>query len=452
MKTVKFNHTESPEKVSAIADNHPKHKGMMQGKYRYTILGLLFLATTINYIDRQIIGLLKPILEKEFQWTEQDYAGIVFWFQVMYAVGYLLAGRFVDKVGAKIGYSIAVLLWSIAAMAHALVKTTFGFNVARGALGFAEGGNFPAAIKSIAEWFPVKERSFASGVMISGTTVGPILEPGLVLWLANNFGWQMSFIITGGLGLLWIIAWYFLYSKPEQNKRVSPEELTYIQSDSGITTAQSENGVVPMKVLLSKKPTWGFLWATFLTDPVWWFYLFWLPSYLTSSGMSKTEIVFPLTVVYAVTAALSIAGGWLSSYFIKRGWTVNSSRKTTMLICVCLALPVILIRFSNDMWLSIMIIAVAAAAQTVWKGILLTTVADQFPKKAVSSVSGIGGLGGAVGGMLAALGVGLLLDAYKADNNIQAGYNLLFVFCGLLYIIAIALFHFLSPKLKRVEV
>lgn len=421
----------------------------MKGKYRYTILGLLFLATTINYIDRQIIGLLKPTLEKEFQWTEQDYANIVFWFQVMYAIGYLLAGRFVDRVGAKIGYGIAVLLWSLAAMAHALVKSTIGFNVVRGALGFSEGGNFPAAIKSIAEWFPAKERSLASGFMISGTTVGPILAPGIVLWLANSYSWQMSFIITGALGLLWLIAWYFLYDKPENHKRISKEELVYINEG---TEVNAENNKVPLKELLNKKATWGFFGATFLTDPVWWFYLFWLPSFLTNNGMSKTEIAFPLTVVYAVTAVLSIAGGWLSSYFIKKGWTINKSRKVTMLICACMALPVILIRFSNNIWMSVMIIAVAAAAQTIWKGVLLTTVADQFPKKVVSSVSGIGGLGGAVGGMLAAQAVGMLLDAYKADNNIQSGYNLIFVLCGLSYVVAIILFHRLSPKLAKVKI
>jgi MFS transporter, ACS family, hexuronate transporter len=248
---------------------------MMKGNYRYTILGLLFLASTINYIDRQIIGLLKPTLEKEFNWTEQDYANIVFWFQAMYAVGYMLSGRFVDRVGAKIGYGIAVLLWSLAAMAHAFAKSIFGFNVVRGALGFAEGGNFPAAIKSIAEWFPVKERSLASGIMISGTTVGPILAPGIVLWIADGYGWQMSFIITGAIGLAWLVAWYFLYSKPEQNKYVNASEVVYINAGAIEETKEK----VPLKTLLSKKQTWGFFLATFLTDPVWWFYLFWLPSF-----------------------------------------------------------------------------------------------------------------------------------------------------------------------------
>ena len=421
----------------------------MKGKYRYTILGLLFLATTINYIDRQIIGLLKPILEKEFQWTEKDYANIVFWFQVMYAIGYLLAGRFIDKAGSKIGYGMAVLWWSIAELAHAFVRSTFGFKIARGALGFTEGGNLPAAIKSIAEWFPVRERSFASGFMISGTTVGPIIAPAIVLGLANHYSWRISFVVTGALGFLWLIAWYFLYDRPERSRRISKEELAYINDGNVLP---NENNKVPVVTLLNKKATWGFFIATFLTDPVWWFYLFWLPSYLTSNGMSKTEIAFPLTVVYAVTAMLSIAGGWVSSYFIKRGWSINRSRKTTMLVAVCMALPVMLIRFSDNVWISVMIIAVAAAAQTIWKGILLTTITDQFPRKAVSSVSGIGGLGGAVGGMLAAEGVGILLDAYKTGNNIQGGYNLIFVLCGLAYIIAISLFHVLSPQLKKVEV
>ena len=420
----------------------------MKGNYRYLVLGLLFLATTINYIDRQIIGLLKPTLEKEFAWSEQDYANIVFWFQVMYAVGYMVAGRFVDFVGAKIGYGIAVLFWSIAAVAHAFVRSTFGFNVVRGALGFSEGGNFPAVIKSIAEWFPVKERSLASGIMISGTTVGPILAPAIVLWIADLYGWQMSFIITGSLGFLWLLAWYVFYSKPGDNKRLDAAELHYITEGQPSET----EGKIPFTTLLSKKATWGYFIATFLTDPVWWFYLFWLPSFLTNKGMPKSELIFPLTVVYSVTAVLSIAGGWLSSYFITKGWTVNTSRKTTMLLCVGLALPVMFIQLSEDVWLSVMIIAIAAAAQTIWKGVLLTTVADQFPKKAVSSVTGIGGFGGAVGGMLAALGVGILLDSYKLDGNLNGGYNLIFIFCGLTYVVAISIFHFFSPKLKSIEV
>lgn len=422
----------------------------MKTNYRYTILGLLFLANVINYIDRQAIGLLKPILETEFHWTEKDYGNIIFWFNAIYAIGYVIAGWFVDSVGARIGYGVAVLLWSIAAMAHALARSIAGFIVARGTLGFAEGGNFPAVIKSIAEWFPVKERSFASGFMISGTTVGPIVAPFIVLWLANHYSWQISFIATGSLGIVWVIGWYFLFTKPAKSKFVNQQELAYIRSDSVDET--DPRNKAPLNSLLAKKPTWGFFIASFLTDPVWWFYLFWLPSYLTSNGMSKKEIALPVTIVYAVAAVLSIAGGWLSSYFIKKGWTINNSRKWVMLICVCLALSVVLIRFSNDIWLSVMIIAVAAAAQTIWKGVLLTTVADQFPKKAVSSIAGIGGLGGAIGGMLAAKGVGILLDHYKADNNIQAGYNLLFLLCGLAYIVAFSSFHFLSPQLKTVEV
>jgi MFS transporter, ACS family, hexuronate transporter len=419
----------------------------MRTNYRYTIMGLLFLATTINYIDRQIIGLLKPTLETEFHWTEKQYANIVFWFQLMYAVGYVLSGRFIDKVGAKIGYGLAVFAWSLAAMAHGFVKTTAGFIGVRGALGFTEAANFPAAIKSIAEWFPVKERSLASGIMVSGSTVGPLLAPAGVLWMANHYGWQTAFIVTGALGLLWVVAWYFLYDKPQHRKQVNKEELSYITADRNT----DEKTKLPLQQLLVKKATWGYFLATFLTDAIWWFYLFWLPSYLTSKGLSKTEIAFPITIVYAVTALLSISGGWLSSYFIKRGWTVNRSRKTTMFMCVALVLPVTLIRFSDNIWLSVFIIAFAAGSQTVWKGVLLTTVTDQFPKTVVGSVSGIGGLGGAVGGMLAAQGVGVLLEAYKTANNLNGGYNLIFICCGTAFLTATLLFHFLSPKLERVK-
>jgi ACS family hexuronate transporter-like MFS transporter len=421
----------------------------MRTNYRYTIMGLLFLATTINYIDRQIIGLLKPILETEFHWIEKDYADTVFWFQAMYALGYVLSGRFIDKVGAKIGYGLAVFAWSIAAMAHGFVKTTAGFIGVRGALGFTEAANFPAAIKSIAEWFPVKERSLASGIMISGSTVGPLIAPAGVLWMANHYGWRTAFIVTGALGLVWVVAWYLLYSRPAHHKRVNKEELAFITA--GQLTAKEERIKVPLPELLTKKATWGYFLATFLTDAIWWFYLFWLPSYLTSQGLSKTEIAFPITIVYAVTALLSISGGWLSSYFIKRGWTVNRSRKTTMFICVATVLPVMLVRFSQDIWLSVFIIAFAAGSQTVWKGVLLTTVTDQFPKGVVGSVSGIGGLGGAVGGMLAAQGVGMLLDAYKAANNLHGGYNLIFVCCGTTFLTATVLFHLLSPRLERVK-
>ena len=423
----------------------------MKSNYRYVVLGLLFLGTTINYIDRQMIGLLKPTLETEFHWTENDYANIVFWFQAMYAIGYLLAGRFVDRVGAKIGYGVAVLLWSLAGTAHAMVRSTLGFVGARGALGFAEGGNIPSVIKSIADWFPIRERSFASGFMISGTTVGPIVAPVLVLWLANRYSWQTSFVVTGSLGLLWVAAWYFLYDKPEKCRAVDAGELAYIHS--GDVFEKDNPGMirVPIKKLLGKGPTWGYLGATLLTDPVWWFYLFWLPSYLTSSGMPKKEIGLPVTIVYAVTAVLSIAGGWLSSFLIRINWSVNKSRKSVMLLCVCMAMSVILIRLNSNVWLAVMIIAIAATAQTIWKGVLLTTVADQCPKRVVSSVAGIGGLGGAVGGMLAAKGVGILLDRYKFEGHIQTGYNLVFLLCGLSYIIAISWFHFLSPELAKVD-
>ena len=259
----------------------------------------------------------------------------------------------------------------------------------------------------------------------------------------------MAFFVTGALGLVWLVAWHFLYSKPQQSPRVNKEELAFITADQ--PTITTEEPKVPIPQLLAKKATWGYFLANFLTDAIWWFYLFWLPGYLTSNGLSKTEIAFPVTIVYGVTALLSISGGWLSSYFIKLGWTVNNSRKTTMFMCVALVLPVMLIRFSGDIWITVFIIAFAAGAQTVWKGVLLTTVSDQFPKNVVGSVSGIGGLGGAAGGMLAAKGVGILLDGYKAANNLQGGYNLIFICCGTAFLTATVLFHLLSPKLEKVR-
>jgi len=421
----------------------------MRTNYRYTILGLLFMATTINYIDRQIIGLLKPILEVEFKWTEKDYANIVFWFQLMYAIGFVLSGRFIDKVGAKIGYGIAVFAWSLAAVFNGFVKTTSGFMAARGGLGFAEAGSFPASVKAIAEWFPVKERSLATGIMVSGCTVGPLIAPVGVLWIANTYSWQAAFIVTGALGFVWVIAWYFLYTKPQHQQKVNKEELAFITAGHTTDTA-ADAPKVPILQLLTKKATWGYFLANFLTDAIFWFYLFWMPSYLTSNGMSKTEIALPITIVYAITALLSISGGWLSSYLIKKGFTINGSRKTTMFICVALVLPVVLIQYSQDIWVSVYIVAFAAGAHTVWKGVLLTTVSDQFPKAVVGSISGIGGLGGAAGGMLAAKGVGILLDGYKAANNLQGGYNWIFICCGAAFFTATVLFHLLSPKLEKV--
>ncbi len=422
----------------------------MRTNYRYTIMGLLFLATTINYIDRQIIGLLKPMLETEFKWTEKDYGDIVFCFQLMYAIGYILSGRLIDKVGAKIGYGIAVFGWSLAAMAHGFVKAIPGFMAVRGALGFTEAANFPASIKAIAEWFPVKERSLASGIMVSGSTVGPLIAPFGVLWIANNYSWQAAFIVTGALGILWVIAWHFLYNKPQNDPRVGAEELAFITSGQP-TIADGDTAKASIPQLLGKKATWGYFLATFLTDAIWWFYLFWMPSYLISNGLSRTEIAFPITIFYAITAVISLSGGGLSSYLINRGWSVNSSRKTTMFICMALVLPVVLMRFSHDVWISVCIVGLAAGSQTVWKGVLLTTVSDQFPKSVVGSVSGIGGLGGAVGGMLAAKGVGVLLDGYKAANNLQGGYNLIFICCGTAFLTATILFHILSPKLEKVN-
>ncbi|GAB2606268.1 MFS transporter [Spirosoma areae] len=424
----------------------------MNGKFRWTVVGLLFLATTINYIDRQIISLLKPMLEKDFNWSESDYGTIVVWFQVAYALGYLLAGRFVDSVGAKLGYGLSVLFWSMVAMGHALARSTLGFSVARGLLGFTEAGNFPAAMKAIAEWFPASERSTATGIMLAGTTVGPIMAPALVPWLAVTYGWQTAFVVTGAIGLAWLVLWYWFYEKPERQTRLQPAERVYInegRQEALVGDAPEEK--VPYRVLLTKKATWSFLLAKLLTDPIWWFYLFWLPSYLTSHGMSMTEIALPIMLVYSITAALSVVGGMLGAYFLRIGWSVAKGRNATLLICMLFALPIMLIRYSDNSWLSVVIIALAASAQTVWMGTLLTKVTDQFPRQAVSSVIGIGGMAGALGGILFAKAVGSLLDVYKSNHNLEGGYNLLFVVCGLAYIVSFLIIQLLSPNPKKPE-
>ncbi len=422
----------------------------MKGKFRWTVVGLLFFATTINYIDRQIISLLKPMLEKDFNWSESDYGTIVVWFQVAYALGYLLAGRFVDTVGAKVGYGLSVLLWSLVAMGHALARSTMGFSVARGLLGFTEAGNFPAAMKAIAEWFPASERSTATGIMLAGTTVGPIMAPAVVPWLAVTYGWQTAFVVTGAIGLVWLVLWYLFYEKPERQTRLQPAERAYInEGRQEVLPGDAPEEKVPYRVLFAQKATWSFLMAKLLTDPIWWFYLFWLPSYLTNHGLSMTEIALPIMLVYSITAALSVVGGLLGAYFLRIGWNVTKGRNATLLICMLFALPIMLIRYSDNIWLSVVIIALAASAQTVWMGTLLTKVTDQFPRQAVSSVIGIGGMAGALGGIVFAKVVGSLLDMYKSNHNLEGGYNLLFVVCGLAYIISFLIIQLLSPNRKK---
>jgi ACS family hexuronate transporter-like MFS transporter len=437
------------------------------GKYRWTICALLFFATTINYLDRSVISLLKPNLEKIFHWTESDYADIVIMFQVAYAVGMLLAGRFIDKVGTKIGYATSLIIWSLASIGHAAVRSTLGFLVARSVLGISEAGNFPAAIKTTAEWFPKKERALATGIFNSGANVGAILAPLTVPFLAAKYGWQEAFVITGAFGLIWLVFWFIYYTPPEKQKRLSKAEYDYINSDlderetvkeTKITDAAIPDATIGQKVpwltLLKYNQTWAFIFGKFLTDPIWWFFLFWLPAFLDAQyGLTGTDIAIPIAVVYTMSTVGSIFGGWLPLYFIKRGWPVFKARKTSMLIYALFVTPVVFAQVLGDihMWYAILIIGLATACHQAWSANIFTTVSDMFPKKTTASVTGMGGMAGALGGILIAYTAGHLFDHFKALGNIRTGYYIMFFICGSAYLIAWLVMHFLAPKMRRIN-
>ena len=427
------------------------------GKYRWTILTLVFFATTVNYLDRQVISLLKDdYLDPQFGWSESDYANVVIMFQIAYAIGMIGVGRIIDKIGTKLGYALSLLVWSLAAVGHAFARSTLGFMVARGALGLSEAGNFPAAIKTVAEWFPKKERAYATGLFNSGTNVGAIIAPLTVPLIAIYFGWQWAFILTGTVGLIWLFFWIVIYEVPSKHKKLSQKEYEYIHSDAdeAISKNDTEEKLSWFK-LLAFRQTWAFVIGKFLTDPVWWFYLFWLPSFLFNQyGMVKTQVALPIALVYTMTTVGSIYGGWLSGYFMGKGWTVNKARKTAMLIFALLVIPVVsaqaLGQFSH--WYAVLIIGLAASSHQAWSANIFTTVSDMFPKKAVASVTGIGGMAGAVGGILLSAAAGILFDHYKALGNIDTGYYIMFIICGSAYLLAWIIFNILAPKMKRVEI
>ena len=421
------------------------------GNYRWVVCALLFFATTINYVDRQILGYLKPTLEVEFNWTETDYANIVMVFAACYAFGYVIFGNFIDRIGSKMGYSISIVIWSIAAIAHAFVKSTFGFGAVRAVLGLGEAGNFPAAVKATAEWFPKKERALATGIFNSGTSIGAVAAPILVPWLLGTYGWQEAFLITGALGFIWLIFWLIFYEIPSRSKRVSKEEYQYIHSDNEAVAPADEKRIKWSK-LLGLKQTWVFIIGKLLTDPIWWFFLFWLPAYFaTTFSLDLKKPSLQLVVVYTATTFGSIGGGWLSSYLIKKGWAPLRARKTALLIVAFAVLPIILAKYATDIWVAVGVISIAAAAHQAWSSNIFTIVSDMFPKRAVSSVVGIGGMAGSLGSTFFPLLVGALLDYYKGLGNIGAGYNILFIICGLAYMLAWIIIHFLTKNMKPVE-
>jgi len=425
-------------------------------KYRWIILSLVFFATTINYLDRQVISLLKDdYLEPLFGWNESDYANIVIAFQITYAIGMIGSGFIIDKIGTKLGYALSLTIWSIAAMGHAFARSTGGFVIARGVLGISEAGNFPAAIKTVAEWFPKKERALAAGIFNSGTNVGAILAPLTVPLIAIKFGWEWAFIITGAIGLIWLFFWWWLYQTPQNHKKVSQEELDYIHSDDG---EDEETDTKSKKIkwiqLLGYRQTWSFAILKFFTDPVWWFVLFWLPSFLNKQyGMTKTDLALPIAVVYTLAMFGSIGGGWLSGYFLSKGWPLYKARRRALLIFAVCAFPMLAAQWLGTFsyWYAVGVIGLAASAHQAWSANIFTTVSDMFPKKAVASVVGIGGMIGAIGGIIIARTAGVLLDHYKDLGKIETGYYIMFIICALAYIIAWSLFSMLVPKMPKVK-
>lgn len=406
--------------------------------YRWTICAMLFLATTINYVDRGVIGLLAPTLQAELHWSETDYASTASWFTFAYAIGFLGAGRFLDRVGVKKGYASAIVWWSLAAMSTAFANTLHGFYAARAALGLGESGNFPSAIKATAEWFPKKERAFATGIFNAGSNVGAVVTPIIVPFIALNWGWRWAFVFTGALGFLWLIAWGLIYRSPEQHPKISAAELAYIRSDP-------IERVTPVSYfgILGHRQTWAFILGKGITDPVWWFYLFWLPKFLDARFSVKLgTIAAPIIVIYMVADLGSVGGGWMSSFLIKRGASVNRGRKLTMLIAALAIVPTMIAPSAPTLWSAVAIVSVAAAMHQWWSCNLFTLSSDMFPRRAVATVVGLGGFSGAIGGVLFQNMTGRILQAHPGE------YGRIFVFCGLAYVVALLVIHLLVPRLE----
>jgi len=409
---------------------------------RWTIVALLFFATTINYIDRQVLGILAPTLQRELQWSEADYGAIVSWFSFAYGAGLLLVGRVLDRIGVRTGFSFAIVVWSLAAMGHALARTVGGFSFARAALGIGEAGNFPGAVKAVAEWFPKKERALATGIFNAGSNVGAIVAPIVVPWIALTWGWRWAFIATGAIGFLWLLFWLPTYRDPVNHPGVSPAELAHIRSDPTESTAP-----IPWASLLRHRQTWAFIVGKSMTDPVWLFYLFWLPKFLdTNWGVRLSGLAAPLVAIYVLADVGSVGGGWFSSRLISGGWSVNRSRKTAMAVAAVLILPTLFAPFARNLWVAVAIVSVAAAAHQWWSCNLFTSVSDMFPRRAVASVVGIGGFVGAMSAMGFQRLTGYILEATGSN------YRIIFVICAIVYVGALGLFHLLVPRMDLARV
>lgn len=448
------------------------------GKYRWTICALLFFATTINYLDRQVLSLLKPVLEDKFHWSNSDYANIAAVFQFTYAIALLFAGRIIDKLDTKWGYAWAIIIWSVGAVIHALAipigqgiatglgwlgiaavpVSIAGFMFSRAILALGEAGNFPAAIKATAEYFPKKERSFATGIFNSGANVGAVLAPLSVPWIAANWGWEISFIIIGAIGFLWLLFWLVSYEKPAKQKKLSVAELAYINSDVddnklAPVVAGAPHEKIPWIKLLGYKQTWAFTFGKFMTDGVWWFFLFWLPAFLKDQhGMSSTEMIMPLAILYTITGIGSVSGGWFPVYFIRKGYTPYDGRMKAMLVIALIPLVVLLAQPFGDtsLWIPVLLIGIGTAAHQAWSANIFTTVSDMFPQKAIGSVVGIGGMAGGLGGVIMTKLGGALFDHYKALGHIKTGYTIMFAICALAYLVAWAVMKSLVPVYKPI--
>ena len=422
----------------AIEDVEP---GARTGRVRWTICAMLFVATSINYMDRQVISILKPTLEQSIGMTEVGYGYIVDAFQIAYALGLLAAGRFVDKVGTRIGYMVIMAVWSLSAMGHALANTVLEFGVARFSLGLGESGNFPAAIKTVAEWFPQSERSLATGLFNSGANLGAILAPLIVPWITLRYGWHAAFLATGVFSALWILWWYRNYRKPADHPTLTGAELRHIYQEAAAQMGPS----VHWRRLVGRRQTWAFSIAKFLTDPIWWFYLFWLPSYFNARfHLDLSHLGLPLIIVYNASAVGSIGGGWLPAPFRRLGLSAVQARLGAMLLCACMVVPIFAVINIRSEWAAIALLSLAAAAHQGWSANLFTTASDMFPRSAVGSVTGIGGMAGSAGGALLAFYAGHILQ-------LTHSYASLFAIAGSAYLLALVILYALAPGLRKVE-
>jgi MFS transporter, ACS family, hexuronate transporter len=411
------------------------------GRYRWAICALLFAATSLNYVDRQIIGVLKPTLQLEFHWSESAFGDVIFWFTAAYALGYMGFGRLIDKIGVRWGYAAVVIFWTVAHIAHAFVSSIAGFIAVRFALGLGESGNFPAGLKAIAEWFPKRERAFATGIVVAGSNIGAIVTPLIVPVIVYHWGWRAAFVITGALSALWLAAWLKMYRPPELHPHVTAEELALIQSDATAGDPPPIAGKIRWRALVCVRETWAYATARFLIDPIWWMFLFWLPDFFAKRyHLDLQHFGPPLVVVYLLSDLGSVAGGWMSSKLVRSGVTVNRARKLTMLLASALVMPVVFAVYADNLWLAVAMVGLATAGHQAFSANLYTFPSDVFPQQAVASVVGIGGTAGAIGAMLMAKYAGWVLDGIGS-------YTPIFAVAGAAYLLALAAIQLLSPRM-----